>query len=106
MKGIKEIKVMHTLLSKAIGLRFHKRIEDKAYLFPFDEPLKVSLDMFFVHFPIDVLFLDEKRKIIEMKENFRPYSFYMTKKKVSYVLELPKGYIGKNKNKIGQKIDF
>ena len=62
------------IFSKAMGLRFHRKITKKAYLFIFKNPLRVSMDMFFVHFKIDVLFLDEKNCVVEIKTGFKPYS--------------------------------
>ena len=47
-----------------------------------------SLHMFFVFFPIDVLFLDKDKKIIEIKRNFKPFSFYKSKEKAMYVVEI------------------
>lgn len=106
MKNINKIQVYHTIFSKFVGLRFHNKIIDSAYVFPFDEPLKVGLDMFFVHFIIDVVFLDNNKKIVEIKKNFLPYTFYKSKEKVSFVVELPKGYVEKNKLEIGKKLEF
>jgi len=70
---------------------FHKKITDTAYVFIFNKPRRIDLHMFFVFYPIDVLFLDEKKKIVEIKENFRPFTFYYPNKKASYVIELPAG---------------
>ena len=44
--------------------------------------------MFFVFFPIDILFLDKNKKIIEIKKNFRPFSFYKSREKAKYVVEI------------------
>lgn len=94
------------VFSKAIGLRFHKKIIDKAYIFILNRPQIVSLDMVFVHFPIDVIFLDERKKVIDVKENFKPYSMYRSKKKTKTVIELPQGYVKNNKIKLNDDIKF
>lgn len=62
--------------------------------------------MVFVFFPIDILFLDKNKKVIEMKKNFRPFSFYTPEKKARYILELPEGTIKKTRTEIGDKIRF
>ena len=70
----------------------------------FPEERKVKLHNWFVFYPIDVLFLDKQKKIIEIKENFKPFTFYYSKKKASYVVELP---VGKAKLcKINEVLDF
>ena len=60
------------------------------------------MHMFFVFFPIDVLFLDKNKKIIEIKKNLRPFSFYYSKNKAKYVAELTE----KNDYKIRNKLNF
>ncbi len=73
-------------LSKARGLMFSKK---KDLIFEFRKPSFVPLHMFFVFFPIDVLFLDDDKHIIELKKNFRPFGYYRPKKLARYVIELP-----------------
>jgi len=49
--------------------------------------------MCFVFFPIDVAFLDSKQRVVEIKENFRPFTLYNPKRKAKYVIELCSGTI-------------
>ncbi|MCM2325343.1 MAG: DUF192 domain-containing protein [Candidatus Woesearchaeota archaeon] len=97
-------KILTSIFSKASGLMFSRPIKDTGYIFVFSEPRRIDLHMFFVFFPIDVLFLDDKKRIIEMKKDFLPFTFYYSKKKASYVIELPAGY--SDKTKIGDIIKF
>jgi len=62
--------------------------------------------MLFVFYPIDVLFLDKNKIVVEIKENFMPFAFYTPKNKAQYVTELPKGTIKKSKTEIGDKIEL
>lgn len=90
-----------SIASKARGLMFSK---PKTLVFYFSKPEKVSLHMWFVFFKIDVLFLDESFKIVDIKKKFKPFSFYTTPKKVSYVIEFP---LGKIKNsEVGDMIEI
>lgn len=102
----KENKVLTSIFSKALGLMFSNKISDKGLVFVFKMPIRVDLHMFFVFYPIDVLFLDESKRVIESKENFRPFTVYISKKKAKYVLELPQGSIGRTKTKIGDMVEF
>ena len=54
----------------------------------FSTPRKVSLHMFFVFYPIDVLLLDSNKKIVEIKRNFKPFTFWKSSKRGKYVVEL------------------
>ncbi len=49
--------------------------------------------MWFVFFPIDVLFLDEHNKVVEIKRNFKPFTFYTSAKEVTSLIEVPYGKI-------------
>jgi hypothetical protein len=93
-------------LSKAFGLQFHKKIYDEAHVFLFDEKKKVALTMWFVFFPIDVLYLDEKKRIVEIKENFKPFANYFPKKESLFVIELPQGTIKEKKLKLNEEMIF
>ncbi|MEK6916598.1 MAG: DUF192 domain-containing protein [Nanoarchaeota archaeon] len=95
-----------TLISNAIGLMFSKKIADFGLIFVFDKPKKAGLHMFFVFFPIDVLFLDEKKKVIELKRGFKPFTLYYPKKKAKYILELPKDTIKSTSTEIGDEVMF
>jgi len=57
----------------------------------FKKPVRVSLHMIFVFFSIDLAFLNRDYKVIELKRNFRPFSFYMPKTKASLLIETPAG---------------
>ena len=87
----KRKKLLRNIIQKAIGLMFSKKIRNIGYIFIFKKPMKIDLHMFFVFYPIDVIFLDKEKKVIEIKRNFRPFTFYYSKSRVSYVIELPKG---------------
>lgn len=102
----KNKKILTSSFSKALGLMFSKKIKDTGYIFVFDKPKRIDLHMFFVFYGIDVLFLDENKKIIEIKEGFRPFTFYVSKNKAKYVVELPQEIIKKTKTKSGDIINF
>jgi len=91
-------------ISKAIGLMFS--MNPKNLIFIFKKEKIVPLHMFFVIFPIDVLFLDKNKKVVDMKENFRPFTFYTPKAKAKYVIELPNKTIRKTNTRINDKIFF
>jgi uncharacterized membrane protein (UPF0127 family) len=93
-----------TILSKTRGLMFRKSA--KPLIFVFDKEKKISLHMFFVFFPIDVLWLDKSRKVVQLKENFRPFSNCAAKYPAQYIIELPAGRIHTTKTNLGDTISF
>ena len=67
---------------------------------------RFGIHTFGVPFPIDVLILDQERKVVKMKESMRPFRFFVWNPKHSKVIELPAGTIGKNKISVGDKISI
>lgn len=86
-------------ISKVIGFMFSKPRKAKVLVFNREE--RVSLHMVFVFFPILALFVN-KGRIVEIKK-LMPFTFYTSKKKAKYVVEIP---IKNIKVKVGQKIKF
>jgi len=75
-----------SFFSKARGLMFSR---PKALVMDFKKEKIIPLHMLLVFFPIDVLFLNQKKVVVEVKRNFRPFSFYTPKKKARFLVELP-----------------
>jgi hypothetical protein len=69
-----------SIFSKARGLMFTCPIKNFGLVFFFGKETIVSLHMFFVFYSIDVLFLDKKGKIVDMKEKFKPFTVYIPEK--------------------------
>ncbi|MBN2454703.1 DUF192 domain-containing protein [Candidatus Woesearchaeota archaeon] len=97
-------KICSSFFSRSRGLMFSSKIKDKAYVLAFPEEERVDLHMFFVFFPIDVLFVDKRKKVVEIKKGFQPFTTYSARKKARYVIELPEGAAGNSR--IGDRIEF
>ena len=91
--------------SKFMGLMFTTE-QKKVLILRFKKEQKVPLHMFFVFYPIDVLFLDKNKAVVDKKENFMSFTVYKSKKKALYAIELPSGTIKETKTNIGDKIRF
>ena len=94
-------KACNNIFSKSLGLMFSK---PKSLIFIFKKEKIIPLHMFFVFYPIDVLFLDKNNVVVETKENFMPFTFYIPKYKAKYVIELEKNTI--RKTETGDEIGF
>lgn len=89
----KKIKICKNSFCKAIGLMFSKKDEELCLIFIFNKEQIIPLHMFFVFYPIDVIFLNKNKVVVEIKKDFKPWSFYNPKNKAMYVIEMT------NKNK-------
>lgn len=97
--------VLCNAISKFIGLMFTIS-KKRALIFKFDKEKIISLHMLFVFYPIDVLFLDKNKIVVDKKEDFKPFAFYKSRKKAMYVIEMANGTIKETKTNIGDKIEF
>jgi len=79
---------------------------EKSLIFKFGKEKIIALHMLFVFYPIDVLFINKNKFVVEKKENFKPFTFYSSKKKAMYVIELQQGLIKKSRTEILDKIEF
>ncbi len=71
--------------------------EGDAILFKFRKERKFRIHTFFVFFSIDLIYLDEDFKILEIKENLSPFWYYNPDKKAYNLIELP-GKVLEGKN--------
>jgi len=103
----KKHKECNSVWSKFWGLMFssEKKIEE-AMVFVFPKEQMVSLHMLFVFYPIDVIFMDEHKKITEIKVGLMPFSFYQPRSKAKYVIEVKHGVVDKTNTWIGDKLKF
>lgn len=95
---------------QAKGLSGRKKIEkETGMLFVFEKP---SINYFWMKdmsFPIDIIWINESFKIINIEKNIKPESYPTTfgpKENSMYVLEVEAGFAEKNNLKVGEKIDF
>lgn len=98
----KEI-ICKNIWQKARGLMF--RIKKQNLIMFFKQEEIVPLHNFFVFYPIDVILLDSNKKVVEIKENFKPFTFYTPKHKCKYLIELGQKQ-AKNKLKLGDSLSI
>ena len=104
---MKKTRFAKTPWQRTKGLMFEDaRKFDYALIFEFprESKLGASLHMIFVFFPIDVLFLDSKKKVVD-KATLAPFiPNYTPKAPAKYVIEMPMGKAAKTK--IGDSVSW
>lgn len=84
-----------TTISQMIGLMFRKSIkQDFAMIFVLKKPSYISIHMLFMFFTIDVIFLDENKKVSGCTR-LAPWIGYKSMKNIKYVIEMKAGTIEK-----------
>jgi uncharacterized protein len=86
--------------------------ENEGMLFYLEEPRKASFWMKNMHFPIDIIWLDENFSIVDIEDELQPCTMafscpsYKPLKESLYVLETIAGFANKHHLKIGDQMDF
>jgi len=102
---VKKKRVVKCSFGKALGLMFSRKTR-AGLIFEFNKEQLVPLHTLFVFYPIDVLFLDKSKRVVEIKENFKPFTLFFPKKKAKYVVELPCSSVKESNTEIGDVIEF
>lgn len=82
---------------------------DEAMLFSFDMNSKWGIWMKDMHYPLDIVWLDESKKVVDMALNVSPESYpkvFTPKKDARYVIEFTAGTVKKERIREGQPAIF
>lgn len=96
-----KVKLADTFGSRFLGLMFRKTLTEGEGLVI--KPCN-SIHMFFMRFPLDIIFADKNNIVIYLLEGIRPWRISKIVRHSKYVVELPKGMIYKTKTEIGDKL--
>jgi hypothetical protein len=97
-----EVEIANTPLKRINGLSERKEIqEDQGMLFVFAKPDYYAIWMKKMNFPLDIIWLDENLRIVEIKNNIKPDSWPQ-----SFASSLPAQYILELKSGVGEKYNF
>ncbi len=118
LKGRKPIaenvEVAESGFHKARGLMLRKKLQrDSGLLMVFNKPGKHGIWMPLMRFPIDIVFLDSRKRVAGLHPRARPISFrkrtwriYYPEKPAKYVIELPAGQIKRKNIQPGDRLVF
>jgi len=107
-KIIGKYKLADSILLRCIGLMFSRKSHfNYGLIFDLNRETRIGagLHMFFVFFSINVVFLDSKKKVVDIKTKFKPFTVYTTNKKCRYIIEFPLK-INNRYYSIGDKIEW
>lgn len=93
---ISKVKFADGFFGKFRGLMLEKEQNfDYALVFDFGNEKKTgaSIHMMFVFFPIDAVYLDAEKKVVDVAKGLKPFALnYTPKEKAAFLIELPEGY--------------
>lgn len=107
------VKIANTIKKRRLGLMYRKSIsKDEGMLFVYDDDSKHSIWMFNTQLHLDIIWLDSRKRVVDMFENAVPCRsifdcpLHLPKKKSRYTIELPKGTVRAVGIKIGDIARF
>jgi len=111
---ITEIELADSMFLKARGLMFRKEMDSKkGMLFTFNKQERTGIWMLFMRFPIDLVYLDSQKRIINIYENIRPiglnpgtWKVYYPETPAKYILELSRGTVKQTGTELGDILEF
>lgn len=111
IKGVKINAELATLPEEQVrGLGGREVLpEDWGMLFLYDKPDFYSFWMKDMKFPIDIIWIDENYKIVDITKNISPDTFpqsFQPSKPVQYVLEVNAGFVDKYSIMIGDIVNL
>jgi uncharacterized protein len=103
-----DVEMADTLLKQVVGLMFRKSIPPGyAMIFDLRREQYVSIHMMFVFFPIDIVYLDRDRRIVDVKRRLRPWTgMAVPGKPARYAIEMPAGAAEDHGLEEGETLDW
>lgn len=98
---LNNILLANTFQKRLFGYMFQKKATSKGILF---KPCN-SLHSFFMHFDLDLYFLDQEGKLLHIEKNFSKNKNIRIKN-AAQVLETPSGTLNSKNFKLGQRFYF
>lgn len=104
----KEIIICDKLWSSMRGLMFRKTLgEDQCLLIDLHKDTNAAIHMFFVNFPIDVVWLNNEKRVVDVAKDIKPNTPYKAPSKFArYILELPEGTLDNKSISVGDLFAF
>ncbi len=110
LKGGKRLcraRVANNFFSRFKGLMFQSSLpENEGLLIEYSTHLpSKTVHGFFMRFPIDLIFIDEKKRVAEIG-SLQPWKVYNPEKDCKWVLEVNKGFADIKNVSSGDKLSF
>jgi uncharacterized membrane protein (UPF0127 family) len=102
----RNVEISRTMISQVLGLMFRTHLpDDYAMIFVMKKPSSIGIHMLFMSFPIDVIFLNEEKKIMGLA-HLKPWTGHKSMKNIKYIIETNPGAIERYKISIGGQMEF
>jgi uncharacterized membrane protein (UPF0127 family) len=105
-----DVEMADTVLKKTVGVMFRRSLPSGfAMIFDMGREMRgnIAIHMVFVFVSIDVIYLDGKRTIVDIKHGLRPWiGLAVPKKAARYAIEMPAGAAAEQGLKEGDLLEW
>ncbi|MDP2830643.1 MAG: DUF192 domain-containing protein [Candidatus Omnitrophota bacterium] len=106
-----QAEIVDSVQERGIGLMFRERLLDnRAMLFVFDKEAQYSFWMENMKFPLDIIWINRNKKIVDIRTNVLPCGqrckSLLPQYPAQYVLEVCAGFADRYQVKVGQQVNF
>jgi uncharacterized membrane protein (UPF0127 family) len=97
-------KKCRNILAKTFGLMLKSQIIPLVFIFRKEKIIPIHTLL--VRKTIDLVYLNRKLQVVDLKENLIPYRFYTPKARAMFVIELPEHSIANSNIELGDIVSF
>ena len=103
----RDVRTADSFFGRFRGLMLKGKLrQGEALFFTFKKPGRNSVHMFFMRFPIDVVYLVSSSTVVEIRGLLKPWRLHVSKVDSKYLVELPAGTASRLKVKLGHKMSL
>ena len=105
-----DVELADTVLKKTTGVMFRRHLSP-GFAMIFDMGMEtragIAIHMMFVFVPIDVVYLDDRRTIVDIKRRVRPWiGLAYPRRRARYAIEMPAGAAAEHELKEGDRLEW
>jgi|AGTN01.3.fsa_nt_gi Uncharacterized conserved protein len=105
-----DVEMADTVLKKITGVMFRRRLPPGfAMVFDMGREMRtnIAIHMVFVFVPIDVVYLDKSRTVVDIRHRLQPWiGIAIPKRRARYAIEIPAGAAEEHRLKEGDVLEW
>jgi uncharacterized membrane protein (UPF0127 family) len=93
-----KVELADSFLRRGLGLMGRRSLPESGGLILYPNN---NIHMFFMRFPIDVIFADRNNQVVGIRHSFKPWRPFAAARNARYTIELPAGILHTTKTEVG-----
>lgn len=96
-----QVELANSFLRRGLGLIGRRSLAENGGLILYPNN---NIHMFFMRFPIDVIFADRDDRIVGLRHSFKPWRPFAAARNARYTIELPAGILRTTTTEVGDQL--